>query len=192
ESGRLDLPQARPSKSRKTESDLDLDRYFPQSVQRDLHDRRHSVPPLQIPASPQISFHSLPAVPRPASSTTRHCPDPPPSPEVSLGSYSQSTATRKRKRVADWLNSFEALQNSGPRSKASQVSSSGSSSPMYPGTAMKASTLTYEVEEEYDTWEAGAASLQEIMELQRELVGSDNFVPETDEEEFEAGTDGDS
>ncbi|KAG6887993.1 hypothetical protein C0992_009973 [Termitomyces sp. T32_za158] len=184
--------EARLPKSRKTQSDLDLDRYFSQSVPRDLHNRGHTGPPLQIPASSQISFHSLPAVPRPASSTARHCPDPPPSPEVSLGSYSQSTATRKHKRVADWLNSFEALQNSGPRSNASQVSSSGSSSPMYPGTAMKASTLTSEVEEEYDTWEAGAASLQEIMELQRELVGSDNFVPETDEEEFEAGTDDDS
>ncbi|KAG6860528.1 hypothetical protein C0993_002908, partial [Termitomyces sp. T159_Od127] len=164
---------------------------------RDFPSRRHPGPSSRTPASPQVPFHSPPAAPKHVPSVTKHRPDhPSPFPEVSFlvppDSYSQSTVTRKRKRIADWLNSYEALQNSGPRSSASQVSWSEPSSPVSPGTRMSASTPTSEADEEYDTWEAGAASMQEIMELQRELVGSDNVIPETDEEVIEAGTDDDS
>lgn len=177
----LYLLEVQLSKRRKTKSDFDLGRPFSQSMPRNVLTRRLSGPPSQIPASLQVPFHSPPASPGPALSVTGHCPNhltlaPEGSFLVPPELYSQSTDTRKRKRVADWVNSFEALQKSGHRSSASQVSSSESSSPVCPGTATRARTQTPEAEEEYDTWEAGAASLQEIMELQRELVGSGKWA----------------
>ena len=169
---------------------------------RDLAIQQRPDPPLRITASPEVPFLS-PTLSAPVA--RRHPTDHAfPSPEVpcsvSTEFQSQDTDTRKRSRVADWVNSFKAAQDSVNR--ASQVSSSATSTPPRPGVATRASMLTPE-EEDYDTWETGAASLQEIMELQRELVGKwaflkskvailctliDIFVPETDEEELETGT----
>ncbi|KAG5351604.1 hypothetical protein C0989_005611 [Termitomyces sp. Mn162] len=189
------VSEAQLSKRRRTESDLDPNRPILQGMSGDLSTRRRSGPLLpQVTAPPEALSLSPPTASAPLAA--RHPADHvSPSPEVPcsdqppLETCSQNTDTRKRRRVADWVNSFKAPQNSGPRGSASQVSSSGSgpNTPMRPSAATRASTPTTG-EEEYDTWEAGAASLQEIMELQKELVGSDNFVPETDEEKLEVET----
>ncbi|KAG6889883.1 hypothetical protein C0995_013858 [Termitomyces sp. Mi166 len=188
------VPDHQYSKRRKTESDLGLDRPILQGIPGDLSTRRLSGPPSRVPASPEVPL-VFPAAPPPLATNPDDTNYALPFPEVPFSvppppeSYSQNTDTRKRKRVTDWVNSFTAHQNSGPRNSPSQMSSSGPSTPVRHDAATRSSTPE---EEEYDTWEAGAVSMQEIMELQKELVGSDNFVPETDEEELEAETEYDN
>ncbi|GLB45466.1 hypothetical protein LshimejAT787_2300260 [Lyophyllum shimeji] len=142
-------------KRRKTESDLDHFATSPNTPRRHSEDHMPRSSLVQ-PPSPLQHFSS-------------------PAPE----SVSQNTDTRKRKRVTDWVSMSMNIQNSVPREAESQPSRSGPSTPKRLST--RASTPS---SAEYDSWEAGA-SMEEIMQLQRELVGTDHIVPETDVEELD-------
>ncbi|KAG5652824.1 hypothetical protein H0H81_003540 [Sphagnurus paluster] len=85
--------------------------------------------------------------------------------------WSQSTDTRKQKRIIDWV-SLSSMANSLPRSGESQ--DSGVSTPKRADTRSVTPSAA-----EYDSWEA-SVSMEEIAQLQRELVGSDYPVSETD------------
>ncbi|KAG6829469.1 hypothetical protein H0H92_004431 [Tricholoma furcatifolium] len=141
------------------------------------------------PILPEVPFLS-PPVPTTSNVRSLHdpfvneCPSPstemPFSSTPSVDSVSQTTETRKRKRIIDWVDISRNLHNSVPRSSSSQIASSEPSTALH--RRIRLSTPT---SEDYDTWEAGAASMAEIRELQQELSQPDDVLPETDIEEDE-------
>ncbi|KAG5644894.1 hypothetical protein DXG03_007446 [Asterophora parasitica] len=93
-------------------------------------------------------------------------------------SFTQNTDTRKRKRIINWVSLSMNMENTISRGEEleSQHVRSGPSTPKHARPSTSSSV-------EYDSWEAGL-SMDELMQLQRELVGSDNLVPDTDMEEM--------
>ncbi|KAG6916033.1 hypothetical protein DXG01_008756 [Tephrocybe rancida] len=173
------------SKRRKTESDLNLSQTILRCTSGGILQRPFE--PLRVPISPKVPF-APPSMAREHSGT--HHADIMPSPEIPFSipppaeSMSQNTDIRKRKRIVEWVNLSKGFQRSAPRANTSCVSSSGPSTPIRAVTR-----ASPPASEDYDTWEAGAASMQEIMQLHQELGGGpEEFVPETEFEELDGET----